>query len=157
MKRHLEPLAIASRVTQGCFCRLDEVLLTFGYLVMQYREMNDADMDDLEGTQPIINSIEQRWAKADQELFIASVIINPLYQSTPFAPLSFLNNAGIHALFAHLWKRFYCSDSIPDDFHPAITDYLAHKGIFLNLKATCLRVAVDAERKVIIKFRSQVQ
>lgn len=39
MKCHLDPLAVAANITQASFCRLDEVLLTFGYLVMQYQQM----------------------------------------------------------------------------------------------------------------------
>ena len=34
MKRHLEPLAVATNVIQSSHCRLDQVLLTFRYLVM---------------------------------------------------------------------------------------------------------------------------
>jgi hypothetical protein len=43
MKCHLEPLAIAANVTQAAFCCLDQVLLTFAFLVMQYRAMTDAE------------------------------------------------------------------------------------------------------------------
>ncbi|GLB43960.1 putative protein of unknown function (DUF 659) [Lyophyllum shimeji] len=85
MTRHLRPLAIAANVVQAAFCRVDQVLLTFGYLVMQYRAMTDED--DAVGCNAIVQSIERRWAKADQEVFIAAVILNPLYQTTPFAQL----------------------------------------------------------------------
>ncbi|KAH9983358.1 hypothetical protein BJV74DRAFT_777263, partial [Russula compacta] len=50
----------------------------------------------------IINSIEQWWAKADQDIFITAVILNPFYQSTPFMPLGFLNNASICSLLSIL-------------------------------------------------------
>ena len=53
MKRHLEPLAIAANITQASFCRLDEVLLTFGYLVMQYQKMQ-TDADDAAACASII-------------------------------------------------------------------------------------------------------
>ena len=58
MKRHLEPLAIAANITQASFCRLDEVLLTFGYLVMQYQKMQ-TDADDAAACASIIASIEK--------------------------------------------------------------------------------------------------
>jgi hypothetical protein len=63
MKRHLEPLAIATNVTQASFCRLDQVLLTFGHLVMQYKSLTDPE--DTVGCAAIIESIEARWAIAD--------------------------------------------------------------------------------------------
>lgn len=94
MKHHLEPLAIVANITQASFCRLDEVLLTFGYLVMQYQKMQ-TDADDVAACASIIASIEKQWAVSDQEIFVAAVLLNPFYRNTPFAPLSFLNNAGI--------------------------------------------------------------
>jgi len=104
MKRHLEPLAIATNITQASFCRLDQVLMTFGHLVMQYKSMTD--VDDVVGCNAIIESIEARWATADQEIFIAAVVLNPFYQSTPFSTLQFLTNAGIYSMLSRLWERF---------------------------------------------------
>ena len=39
VKHLLEPLAVASKITQAAVCHLDQVLLTFGYLVMQYQAL----------------------------------------------------------------------------------------------------------------------
>ena len=39
IEQHLEPLAVAANVTQSAFCRLDEVLLTFGALMMNYKDL----------------------------------------------------------------------------------------------------------------------
>jgi len=36
IKWHLEPLAIVVNITQASFCHLNTVLLTFGFLIMQY-------------------------------------------------------------------------------------------------------------------------
>ena len=58
MKDHLEPLAVAANITQASFCRLDEVLLTFGYLVMQYQLMQ-ADPGNAVACDSIITSIEK--------------------------------------------------------------------------------------------------
>ena len=85
MKHHLEPLAIVTNVTQGSFCCLDQVLMAFGHLIMQYKSM--VDPEDMVGCTAIIKSIEAQWATADQEIFIAAVVLNPFYQSTPFAAL----------------------------------------------------------------------
>jgi hypothetical protein len=81
---------------------------------MQYKAMKDPE--DSVGCEAIIKGIEQRWAKADQEIFIAAVVLNPFYQTTPFSALPFLNNAGIHALFHRLWVQFYGAEP-PAEFH----------------------------------------
>ena len=41
IKQHLERLAIAANITQSAFCRLDEVLLTFGALTITYADLRD--------------------------------------------------------------------------------------------------------------------
>ena len=93
LERHLEPLAIAANTTQATHCRLDTILLTFGYLVMRYRAM--VAPEDHVGCMAILNSLEKRWFVADQNVFIATVIVNPFYQTTPFAPHSrFINHWG---------------------------------------------------------------
>ena len=77
MKLNLEPLAIAANVTQAAFCHLDTVLLTFGFLVMQYQHM--ADEADRTASTSIISSLEKHWMAADQDIFIATVIVNPFF------------------------------------------------------------------------------
>ncbi|KAF5385054.1 hypothetical protein D9615_001008 [Tricholomella constricta] len=134
MTRHLRPLAIAANIVQAAFCRVDQVLLTFGFLTMQYRAMTDED--DASGVKAILESIEKRWAKADQEVFIAAVILNPIFQSAPFAPLSSFNNAGIHTLLEHLWIRVFRSVP-PVEFYQQLKDYLAKSGMFANLESQC--------------------
>jgi hypothetical protein len=149
MKRHLEPLAIAANITQASFCRIDEVLLTFGYLVLQYNKMMAEDPEDAPASRAIIESIESRWAKADQEVFLAAVILNPFYQSTPFATLNFLNNAGIRSLLTTLWTRFYRMQP-PDEFYTQIADYLGRRGMFENLENEVNVAKVVCERTVCI-------
>lgn len=145
MKWHLEPLAIAANITQASFCRLDTVLLTFGFLLMQYRQMTDDE--DLDAAAAITKSIERHWAVADQQIFIAAVIVNPFYQGRPFAQLYFLNNAGIHALLGHLWIRFYQIQA-PQEFHTELTEYLTHSGRYVSLGSHCGRASAEARAKV---------
>jgi hypothetical protein len=145
MKRHLEPLAIATNVTQASFCRLDQVLLTLGHLIMQYKSMTDPD--DVVGCTAIIESIEARWATADQEILIAAVILNPFYKSTPFAALRFLTNAGIHSLLTRLWERFYRT-APPLEFHEQMIGYLNGTALFADLGSACNIVQVVAQREV---------
>ena len=106
VKRTLEPLAVAAKLTQGDVCRMDQVLLTLGYLSMQYTKLLEDDEDRPRAT-AIINSIEKRWAAADQEVFIAAVVLNPFFKTIPFANHISLTNAGIHTLLERLWLRFF--------------------------------------------------
>ena len=128
--RHLRPLGIAANITQSSFCRVDTVLLTFGHLVATYRKMNDPE--DLPGCNAIIKSIERRWSKADQEIFIAAVILNPFYQTSPFAQIPQLRTAEIIAMTTRLWKRFFRTDA-PPNFALDLLDYLGKKGEYKNL------------------------
>ena len=146
MKRHLEPLAIATNITQASFCRLDQVLMTFGHLIMQYQSMTDPE--DVVGCKAIIESIEARWATADQEIFIAAVVLNPFYQSTPFAALQFLTNAGIHSMLGRLWGRFF-EEEPPPEFHQQINGYLHCTNLFTDLKSASGIAQVAANREVL--------
>ncbi|KIK78261.1 hypothetical protein PAXRUDRAFT_16962 [Paxillus rubicundulus Ve08.2h10] len=110
IKMHLEPLAFAANVTQAMICTVDTVLLTFGFL-----------------------SIERRWAKCDQEIFIAAVMINPFYKTTPFSRISSLNNANIHTLLECLYTRFFQCDP-PPTFDDQVTHYLHGMGEFKTLR-----------------------
>jgi hypothetical protein len=112
---------------------------------MQYRQMTDDE--DLDAAAAIMESIERRWAVADQQIFIAAVIVNPFYQGRPFAQLYFLNNAGIHALLGHLWTRFYQTQA-PQEFHTELTEYLTHSGCYVSLGSHCGRASAEAQAKV---------
>jgi hypothetical protein len=110
---------------------MDEVLLTFGSLFMQYHAMDD----DKEVQTAILSSLEKRWAKAEQEVFIAAVLVNPLFRVSPFCQLDFLNRSGIRALFTRLWKRFYPSESQPPfEFSTHIFNFIDGNGFFLELE-----------------------
>ena len=75
MKLHLEPLVITANIMQAAFCCLDTVLLTFGFLVMQYQQMTGEA--DHAASKSIISSLETCWMAADQDIFVATVIVNP--------------------------------------------------------------------------------
>ncbi|KAF8967652.1 ribonuclease H-like domain-containing protein, partial [Flammula alnicola] len=132
--RHLRPLGVAVNVIQSSFCRVDTVLLTFGHLVATYLDMNDPE--DRPGCQAIINSIERRWSKADQEIFIAAVILNPVYQTSPFALIPQLRLAEVVAMMTRLWRRFLKTDP-PDTFAFDLLEYLGKRGDYANLDVMC--------------------
>lgn len=113
---------------------------------MTYRGLRDPE--DILPCKSIIRSIEMRWAKADQEVFIAAVILNPFIQTAPFSPLPFLTVGGIHIMLQQLWSRLYPNTIAPDELSEQITDYLEGSGIFLHLSTLIDVEAKRAELKV---------
>jgi hypothetical protein len=65
---------------------LDQILLTFGSLAIYYRDIKTTDSANILGATAILESIEKRWAKADQDVFIAAVLLNPFVKASPFSP-----------------------------------------------------------------------
>lgn len=122
----MEPLAIAANVAQAAHCRPDQVLLIFGFLQFRFTELQ-TELGDTEGTAAVLDSIERRWKKADQAIFVAAVVLNPLYRLEPFRDLDFLTTAALQRLLGELWKRFYKEDA-PHELMTGIADYLNWKG-----------------------------
>lgn len=146
MKKHLEPLALAACITQTAHCRLDQVLLVFGLLYTEYQQLIN-EGDDSAGIKAILDSIESRWAKCDQEVFIAAVILNPIYKTAPFANLPILNLAGIYALLCRLWKQFY-GTTPPATLWTELKDYIDNRGAYENLADWASEVRREAETNV---------
>ena len=145
MKRHLEPLAIAANVTQAAFCRLDTVLLTFGFLVMRYERM--LDEGDYIASRSIISSLEKRWMAANQDIFIAAVIVNPFFQGAPFGRHPRFVVARIIELLGRLYLRFFL-EVAPQMFSAELHDYLTEEGQYTELRATCNRHKTSAKQQV---------
>lgn len=145
MKSDLEPLAVAANVTQAAFCRLDTVLLTFGFLIMQYQKM--ATGGNHIASTAIIASLEKRWMAADQDIFIATVIVNPFFRAVPFARHSRFVVSGIIILLESLYTRFF-QERPPFSFSTELRDYLRAEGQYSALHATCIRYAAFAEGQV---------
>lgn len=111
----------------------------------QYLEMKDDE--DQGAVTAIMKSLEKRWAVADQEVFIAAVVLNPFYRTVPFAQVNQLNNAGIQVLLASLYYRFYNNDA-PEEFYTELDEYLNCRGRYLNMNAHCGRMANFAANQV---------
>ena len=47
------------------------------------------DEEDLDAVHAIMESLEEHWAVADQQIFIAAVIVNPFYQAGHLCSFSF--------------------------------------------------------------------
>jgi len=134
VKNHLEPLAIAANVTQSAFCRLDEVLITFGSLCMTYTGMLLSGEGDRVACEAVIASIKKRWKNSDQEPFIAAVLLNPQLKISTFRPHSSFSLANIHQLFQSLFLRFFPDETQPWLFD-SISEYLEGKGDFSSMEA----------------------
>ncbi|KAG1726524.1 uncharacterized protein EDB91DRAFT_1016780, partial [Suillus paluster] len=77
--------------------------------------------------QTIIDSLEKRWSKCDQDVFLASVVLNPLYRIKPFARLRKFTNTGLITLFVKLWGRFF-PNTPSDEFRKELLEYLEGHG-----------------------------
>lgn len=134
----LQPLAIATNAVQGSFVGLDTVLITFGYLLMRYQVMLDEPtllVRDSIGINAIITSINKRWKKADQEFFVACLLVNPLY------PMSIYNSrnpffiiSSLRAFLCKLYCRLFRVNAAPVEFQDDVLNYLRREGKFANLK-----------------------
>lgn len=116
----LEPFAIAANITQGPTTRLYHVLLTLGNL---YRIYSDPRIP-LALRTGIHESLEKRWKKADQDLFIAGVVLNPYICDRCFTRNDpALTRIGLFDIMERLYRRILRKE--PDhDFYTAFMDYL---------------------------------
>jgi hypothetical protein len=104
--------------------------------------------DDLPGVTAIIESIERRWSKTDQEVFIVALILNPFYGRSPLAKTRHFNNAGIMSFIGNSFKRLNKTESVPTEFFAQLGDYLNKTGIFDNLPFMCELEKSKAAEKV---------
>jgi hypothetical protein len=129
---HLQPLAVAANVTQAAFCRLDEALLTFGYLVTHYALMEEANPLDHDACQVIVDGLESRWLQADQLPFIVCVIINPFYRTRPFARIPPFLLLNVLSYSTSLYCRIMRTNAAPTTFMLHLRQYLEGKGPLFN-------------------------
>ncbi|KAF8161039.1 ribonuclease H-like domain-containing protein [Crassisporium funariophilum] len=124
----LEPLAIAANITQASHTRLDHVLLTLGNLFQIYSSSSTQTLD-AEIAYGIQSSLEKRWEKADQDIFILAVFFNPYICSCIFNPAA-LTESSLYGIVDKVFKRFY--GRVGDlALYKAFTDYVRGEGDFL--------------------------
>jgi hypothetical protein len=99
----LEPLAIAANVAQASYTRLDHIILTLGNLFRQYSDTESTKFDE-DLRLGVINSLEKRWKKADQGVFIAAVFLNPYIRAKLFRQL-FLTEAQLYNIVEQVYER----------------------------------------------------
>ncbi|KDR69467.1 hypothetical protein GALMADRAFT_104095 [Galerina marginata CBS 339.88] len=125
IQKILEPLAIAANVAQGSHTRLDHVLLMLGNLVRIFTQNTEFDEDLRIG---IIKSLEKRWKKADQDVFIVAVFLNPFIRSSLFNK-ALLNDVELFAALERVYSRVMRRDS-DLTFLAAYKDYRLRRAEF---------------------------
>lgn len=128
-------------MAQAAFCRLDQILLTFGSLSIHYTDLKAKDPANIPGCMAILDSIEKQWAKADQDAFITVVILNPFVKTTTFsAEVHFLTCAGVLALMKCLYRCFFSTIETPEEFEKNMQqlfsnmeDYFSGRGICADM------------------------
>lgn len=104
-KKLLEPIALMTNIHQAAHSKPEHVPISFGFLYYRYSRIGDES--DLVARNAVLESAEHCWAQVDQEVFIAAVIIDPLYKDKPFSNIPLTTRAGLMSLFSRLWTRFY--------------------------------------------------
>lgn len=137
-------------VTQSAFCRVDEVLLTFGSLVLEYKTLRDNKGGDQVACNAILSSLEKRWANTEQDVFIAAVILNPFFKHRPFKSIQRFQPATVYQSFQQLWDRFFPGEDSPRvSLYENTIDYLMGAGVFATLSETAnLHLDMSAQKVV---------
>jgi hypothetical protein len=126
MKRHFEPLAIASNVAQGANTRGDQVLLLFGKLFQTYKLMLEegSDTDTDQEVIAAVCSLESRWSKTDQDFFIACLFLNPWVRLNLFDQQQ-LPTGAIVGILSRLYCKVFRTEVLP----ALIGDVIAYRDL----------------------------
>ncbi|RXW12099.1 hypothetical protein EST38_g13755, partial [Candolleomyces aberdarensis] len=167
IRRILEPLAVAANILQAPNTRLFQVLLTLGNL---YRIFSDPSIGtDVQNA--VISSLEKRWAAADQDVFILSVVLNPYVRDRCFASgNAALTRSGLSSIARRVCERVLRLKCGPQ-FMEAFIDYLAercefsraflHLDEFEALAETNVWEGIDTDeftgRNLVVKLAIHVQ
>ncbi|TFY64461.1 hypothetical protein EVG20_g5940 [Dentipellis fragilis] len=142
-KRHLHPLAVATNLLQTDHTRLDIVLVTLANL---YRVFSDSQFDT-SIRDAVLSSLEKRWGKQDQAIFILAAVFNPTIRVFAFAVDSpFRVPNVIQSLAAEAFRRLFSIE--PDhDFMTAVTQYLHNTGPWTDERLGLERFKAEAKEK----------
>ncbi len=119
-------------VTQATHTRLDDVLIVLGLLFAQFEQLQDAADENIKAA--VQSSIERRWQKADQTVFIIAVFLNPWIKLAPFRMAGWNTCAGLFGLLRSLYTRFFPGEQIPASLAMDIRSYLENRGDFARLQ-----------------------
>jgi len=107
---------------------------------MYYQDIKTKDAANIPGCTAILDSIEKRWAKADQDVFVAAIILNPFVKISVFSSrVPFLTRAGVLALMKRLYSRFFSVTETDDlarqmqELFANLDDYFEGRGICADM------------------------
>ena len=137
IKSHIEPLAIAVNIAQGANTRCDQVVLVLGRLYRDYIKLRTADRthphavseDDDHPVTAVIHSIEKRWAKVDQDLFISAFFLNP-FINRKLRNGSNLTLSVIMGMIHRLYTRVFQTETCPPALLRDLVAYENRQGMF---------------------------
>jgi hypothetical protein len=119
----------------------------FGLLHHRYTTLKNQQPEDERACNAILESLERRWAKADQDVFVAAVILNPLHKIAPFAKSVMFSAAGVYTLLSRLWTRFY-KDQPPPGLLAEMRSYFDNKGQYEFLATWIPGLRQQAQKEV---------
>jgi hypothetical protein len=119
---------------------------------MYYQNIKTEDASNIPGCTAILDSIEKRWAKADQDVFVVAVILNPFVKTSAFSPqLPFLTLAGVLSLLTRLYKCFFSPMETAEQLaantqllFSNVQDYFSGKGICADMASFSNSIDNDA-------------
>jgi hypothetical protein len=105
------------------------------------------EAEDIKARDAILASIEQRWSKTDQHVFIVGVLLNPFHKAKPFHATSFSTVAGLYNLLHRLWKQFYYEDP-PVELYVEYKAYVNGTGDFQAMHNFMQGMQLSAKKEV---------
>jgi hypothetical protein len=123
---YLEPLAIAANVSQAPTTRLDHILVELGrlYHTFSVYALNPAVR------QCVLESLERRWAKCDQDPFILAVFLNPFIRARLFnSQNTSLNRSSLYSIVKRVFRRVFRRDN-DLGLYEAFLDYYSSRNEF---------------------------
>ena len=114
-------------------------------MYIRYSKLLEAE--DIKARDAILASIERRWSKTDQHVFIVGVLLNPFHKAKPFRAASFSTVAGLYNLLHRLWKRFYYEDP-PVELYVEYKAYVNGTGDFQAMHNFMQGMQLSAEKEV---------
>ncbi|KAG8791459.1 hypothetical protein FRC12_009168 [Ceratobasidium sp. 428] len=126
LKLYLEPLAIAANVSQAPTTRLDHILIELGrlYYVFLHLAFNPKIL------KVVLESLERRWGKADQDSFILAVFLNPFIRGRLFNRENILlNRSALYGIVKRVFRRLFRRDN-DLELYEAFLDYYEFRSEF---------------------------
>lgn len=140
MHKLLKPFAIVTNITQAAHCRLDQVVVTLGYLYFEFLKLRGPFGPTIPPTENttictvFLSSLNKRWRKADQLPFIGALIPNPRDKTSLFSVISgYSLQSNVYMLFCTLWSHFF-GNSARDGLYQSLLEWLTVTGQFKYAK-----------------------